>query len=204
MTILTSRTFSFLMACLLVSASSIACSRTAGISGTIFVTMQSGDVKRGADVEVALISHSEKLETAMAGIATQGTEEYAKAKAGLAAAEQALSTVDFRSGFYLDYSKNVTAWQVRVWEIESGVENRLRKVLADARIASTRTDVNGVYLFKDVRRGKYFLYADHKVFKNEISWLVPIEMRGEDLKMDLSNSNSGWLKTGLLLLRKGP
>lgn len=184
----------FLAAGLLLSISSAACSRSAAISGTIFVTTKSGDVKRGADVEVVLIARSEKLDTEVARVVKEGEERQAKVREEyLASLQQLVNRGTITSEMYRDYSDNLLPSLPTLRQIQAVTGNLLRQVVADGKVASARTDVNGVYVFKDVARGRYFLYTEHKLFDKEISWLVPIEMKGDDQKMDLSNSNSGWL-----------
>ncbi|MDO8476643.1 MAG: hypothetical protein Q7W02_10735 [Candidatus Rokubacteria bacterium] len=178
---------------LLLSVLVMACSRSGDITGTIFVTMKSGDVKRGADVEVVLIARSEKFDQEWTRLKKESREESSKAQAGYDAAYQAYSSLRYDSGFLKSYGDNWAAWAARLSEVRATYLARARPILAAAVAKSTRTDVNGTYAFRTVPRGKYYLYAEYKVFDNELSWLVPVEITGEEQKMDLSNSNSGAL-----------
>jgi hypothetical protein len=49
---------------LLFALALVACSRSGDLSGDVFVTMKSGDVKRAADVEVSLVSATGEFDDA--------------------------------------------------------------------------------------------------------------------------------------------
>jgi hypothetical protein len=55
-----------------------------------------------------------------------------------------------------------------------------------------RADVNGHYVFKNVPRGKYYLFARHEVFDNRLRWFLPLNLDESAKRVDLSLSNVGW------------
>jgi hypothetical protein len=65
------------------------------------------------------------------------------------------------------------------------------RVIAAARAMIARTDVNAHYDFKSVPSGQYRVFAAHKVFKNDLHWIVPIEVKSGPNRIDLSNTNAG-------------
>jgi hypothetical protein len=196
-----------------------ACSRSTDLSGDVFVTMRSGDVKRGADVEVALIPATPAFESDWASSLAKFQKDYADAqttyKAWQAEEERArqqsdasgkrLSAASLSGSFSQrldEYSRASDKWINATTETR-GAATALAEVvrrhggLAMAVIAKhkdriARTDVNGHYAMRGIRRGKYYLFARQEVFENRPHWFVPVELNAGDMKTDLSGSNSGW------------
>jgi hypothetical protein len=149
---------------------------------------------------VALIERSEKIEKQVAQLAKETSNEYAKAKSGYVDMLQGLVNrrqidTEIYRALRDDLDKTFPSAPM-VRDIETANEKRLLAVLGATKIASVRTDSNGMYWLKDVARGKYYLYAKYKIFESETSWLVPIELKGERQTIDFSNSNSGWFSKG--------
>lgn len=59
------------------------------------------------------------------------------------------------------------------------------------QIQSTRTDANGHYELKALKREKYLVYARMDVFENINAWMIPLDLTGGSKKLDLSNHNQG-------------
>ena len=151
------------------------------VSGTVYVTMRSGDVKRGADLEVGLIQDHVMSELTKASVdfkASYGQAEsaYQDATSGASAGnDEGLARVREAQG--------------RVDAVRKEWLDRAAKLVRTAAVKVTRTDVNGHYEFKGVSRGKYYIMASHRVFDNDLFWLVPVEVHGAQT-VDLSNSNT--------------
>lgn len=172
------------------------------LAGNVFVTMQSGDVKRGADVEVVLLADTVQFE--------------AEWKKLLAAFEKAKTEADVvyedahrleQQAFkvHLDDGLNEaasSAWAGAASRVDAAVENRGRvqqtsrdqalRLFQSGQPVVGRTDVNGHFELKGARRGKYFLFAHYKVFDNDLYWMVPVDISSATQTLDLSNSNAGW------------
>jgi hypothetical protein len=142
---------------------------TADLSGDVFVTMRSGDVKRGAGVEVLLISPTPQFEADWREMLTK---------------IEGCNNVALALG--KDYRPSVAECLLSGWfTVDPGT--LLRRHQAHA----IRTDANGHYELKALRREKYLVYARLDVFENIVAWMVPIDLTAGSKKLDLSNHNQG-------------
>ena len=57
-------------------------------------------------------------------------------------------------------------------------------------VFETRTDREGKYSFVDVPAGNYYVYALFDTRTNYIEWLVPVQLQGRPVNIDLENSNA--------------
>lgn len=143
------------------------------LSGDIFVTMQSGDVKRGAGVEVFLISDNPQFQTDWkAVIADRGP----KLSRGLQAPNVSMngSSDKWLLGLMIDLYGDAAL-----------------KLAGAHKAQSVRTDANGHYEIKSVKAGRYYVFARHQVFDERVVWMVPIDLTDGSRKLDLSNHNQG-------------
>jgi hypothetical protein len=202
--------------------------RTGGIgqlSGDVFVTMQSGDVKRGADVPIALVTVTEQFESDWNKLVEEFKSEYGRADADFQRARQAFLRASDQfakaaaAGAGEDgsaYVPDTPAWKKREqkfkdatqandnakkrWfaagETATAVTTRYQAVarqkIAGAQPRLARTDVNGHYAFTDVPAGQYRVFAEYRVFKNTLRWMVAAEVKSGPNRIDLTNSNAGW------------
>jgi hypothetical protein len=147
-----------------------ACS--ADVSGTVYVTSRSGDVRRGADVPVLLVGE-------------QFMGEWREASATFKASyrQAAVAYLEARTRLHRghdDYVRSRTGYRVgggrsyeeaserlreaaRVEAVKNEWSEHTASLARRATIRSSRTDVNGRYEFPGVPRGKYFVMANHKV-----------------------------------------
>jgi hypothetical protein len=196
-----------------------ACSRSTDLSGDVFVTMKSGDVKRGADVEVALIPATAGFDSDWATALAKFQKDYTDARAiylakqadqkraelRASAMTERMTASAGRSDFLarLDESSRASDEQFKAMRATSEAAKALGDVvrrhedLAIAVIAKhkdrvVRTDVNGHYAMRGIKRGKYYIFARQEVFENRPHWFVPVELNAGEMKNDLSGSNSGW------------
>jgi len=164
------------------------------VSGELYVTMKSGDVKRGADVQVIVVG--ERLMAEWRKGREMLRSEYREARVAAESArarslnlDKSLhdpSDVGVRD--YMLADERASEAERRVAEVKRRYMDMTK--LVDGATAKARTDVNGHYEMKGIPPGKYYVIATHKVFDNELSWLVPVEVHGGAQKVDLSNSNS--------------
>ena len=194
------------------------CSRTGAVSGDVYVTMASGDVKRGADVPITLVARTPAFETAWTMAQDRFRDEVIRARVGVAAAAERQSQT---------FKRNVAAitaigsarsnldQALRLSEEASARDSEARlklrtaqdelrrtveqqqlaaiKVIQQHQIATFRTDVNGHYNKVEVPPGRYYVFSAHKIFNNELVWFQPIDVnRAEATKLDLTGSNVGW------------
>ena len=147
------------------------------ISGDVFVTMVSGDVKRGAGIEVVLAAASIVAEAEMNDIVANRAAEYGKAR------NLYRKTADRGTPDPLDKALLLIA-----------IDNYAQDIGSVARkheVQRVRTDSNGHFEIKDLKSGKYFLFTRLQVFDEALVWMVPVDLTKASQKVDLSNHNQG-------------
>lgn len=175
------------------------------VGGDVFITMKSGDVKRGADVEVCLVPVSPKFDAEWGELAATYTANYASAVAALKVASSESDRL--RAAAFKDILNNAKrdAWlgastraglaAGRVDAVTPAYRAEAMKLVAREAKAVMRTDVNGHYEFKGPPAGRYYVFARYIVFSNDVQWKIPVDLKPGPQKVDLSNSNSGWSAT---------
>jgi hypothetical protein len=171
------------------------------LSGDLFVTMKSGDVKRGADVQILAIPRTAAFEAEWAATVRACEDESAPAYRAYKEAK-----ARYQEAFKLQLQgRPADIYAIRRTEEASSDshnkfiewlrilrkhEERAEEVIAKHASQVTRTDVNGHYELS-VPDGAYYIFSKHRVFKDGIYWMVPVELVGVK-KVSLSNSNAGW------------
>jgi hypothetical protein len=173
------------------------------VVGTVFVKMQSGDIKRGADLEVVLVEASSQFET-----------EWKKTVAAYNAADEAVKDQNAEAKAINDEAFRVYLADIRNTSKEATYNAASAKLLEIARYldqahyaqrqhaleliqwgkkGTTRTSVDGRFGFTGVRTGKYYVYARYQDANNVVEWMAPVEVARGTKTVDLSNSNAGQL-----------
>lgn len=162
------------------------------LSGNIYVTMKSGDVKKAAGIEVYLFTvaqpenlikeiEQKKMEADLAlfAVAKEEMEWLSKEYEMLKQSGESSKRYAFNKDYYNAKTDNTKKEHNKVIGqlLFSGKENKVQ------------TDVNGVYEFQGLKRGKYLLLARHKVFDNKITWLTIAEIKERENKLDLTTNN---------------
>jgi hypothetical protein len=184
--------------------------------------MKSGDVKRGADVEVLFVRSTPEFEASwkelLAGYRSQveaarevlrkaTDEEATRSKEHLDADRAMLAAVtQFGGGYsdaakkrsdaftrYLDSRSRTRKAKTAVFRVVTEHQHQALALLQKSKVAAVRADVNGRYAKSELEPGSYYIYAAHRVFDNTLFWYVPVEIsRGTKTRLDLSGSNAGW------------
>jgi len=179
--------------------------------------MQSGDVKRGADVEVVLVPAASNFETdwtlaqdqfrdrlwTARAVVTAATDKQARTAKEREAARDAVTTsAGVTTGLrrYAEAlsqestaSRDVSLAQAAVLRVVEEHQLNAAKVIQKHQMTSVRTDVNGHYVKQQLPPGRYYIFSAHRIFNNSLFWFQPIEIRrGETTKLDLTGSNTGW------------
>jgi hypothetical protein len=147
------------------------------ISGDVFVTMVSGDVKRGAGIEVMLAAATVVSEAELNEVVVNRAAGYGKARS-----------------LYRETADRSTADPLNKVLYLIAIDNYAKEVGAVARthqVQGVRTDSNGRFEIKDLKPGKYFLFTRLQVFDEALVWMVPIDLTKASQKVDLSNHNQG-------------
>jgi len=187
-----------MLSCLLAVTASVDAASKLG--GDIFLAMQSGDVKRAADVQVVVVPASpefmndwEQVQTAYEQEVAPVVREYDDLQAQYKSLAPA-DTRDLRGSL----QRNQLAIQLlnQMREVAHSrwvpIQDKYTKaafdVIAKHTTTTTRTDVNGHFDIPSLPAGKYFVYASYSVFRTLTYWMVPVDVQGES-KISLSNSN---------------
>ena len=170
----------WLLAASLVSS----CTNTGDLAGDVFVTMKSGDIKRGADVELILYRRSPEFEKEWSSASEEFKENLNRAQVDEKVAEreylraQADHFDRTMKGISIYYDPegetaalNAASRRVRnaidvSAKARAAVPTTIRQGQAVARllieknqVVRVRTDVNGHYALEKLQPGKYFLFG---------------------------------------------
>jgi hypothetical protein len=136
--------------------------RKAELSGEIFVTMKSGDVKRGADVEVGIVRADRQFLDAWTALLQESTQILRTSTGTLDAAERLLPT-----------------------------RTRARQLVGVNLVTTVRTNAEGRYRFEGVPPGTYLVIAQYQVFDNQVKWSVLVTLKSGENTFNFTNSNAG-------------
>jgi hypothetical protein len=193
-----------------------ACSNGANLSGDVFITTSSGDVKRGGDVEVVLVAATdefagkwklliEEFRVAYEKAAARYEEAVARERHGsneehkalLGAMKPGLDTKEFYRYMALSRERGVLLDRTleekrRARAVVADYTGRGMSLLRDAAQRRVRTNVDGHYELKDVGYGKYLLAAEYVIGGTTYRWTHEITVEQRTVKADLTASNSNW------------
>jgi len=162
------------------------------LAGTVFVKMESGDVKRAADTEVLLVTMHPAFDAVLEKLIAEYEQELADVKAeyerGKAKATSFSSVQLLRLAYQLREQK-INNLQAKYQKTAAS------ELLKLGQTVQGLTDVDGRYEFQGVQPGRYYLFAAYRVFNRSAVWMVPVEIQAEKQKLDLSNRNAGWPKS---------
>jgi hypothetical protein len=134
----------------------------AALSGEVFVTMKSGDVKRGADVEIGLVRAELEFMEAWTALLKESTQSIQGATDMINLAERL-----------------------------EPVRQRARQLIGPNLVRTVRANAEGRYRFVDIRPGTYMIIAQHQVFDNHLRWSRIVHLESGENSFNLTNSNSG-------------
>jgi hypothetical protein len=136
--------------------------RKAELSGEIFVTMKSGDVKRGADVEVGIVRADGQFLNAWTGLLEESTQTIRASTSTLDLAERLLP-----------------------------IRSRARQLVGTNLVKTVRANAEGRYRFEGVPPGTYLAIAQYQVFDNEVKWSNLVTLKSGENTFNFTNSNAG-------------
>jgi len=191
---------------LLLLASVGAASAAGSLSGDVFVTMQSGQVRRAADVDVVLVPATAQFEAEWERAqleyedrvkpvvsehdAMRAQEEALRRNSAAATQSRDLkSALQFTnesialSGRMLDLGRQ--KWSPLQQEYTGKLLDLIRQHAA-ARVA---TDVNGHFDLV-APEGKYYVFCRYTLPRETLYWFMPAEIAGSAAKVSLSNRSA--------------
>lgn len=128
------------------------------VEGDVYLTMQSGDVKKGAGLTVRLLDNADQVFSAISE-RCDAWKKYLASTPG-------------------DYNDHLAKGP--------GLENDLSTIISNNVISETGTGMNAHYKFENLLPGKYLLFAVFPIGDNNYRWLIPVEIRsGRSATVDL-------------------
>lgn len=173
----------------------VGCSRQANLQGDVFVTERSGTVQRGTDLVVMVVPATSAFEQERAALegAFRAAAEAAAHAARLEYERRRLPETP-KGGYSLDPALGEEALARQRIALE--YQPKARELFTKHSRQEARTDVNGHFEFKALEKGKVYLYAEatftSRFGRRHFAWLVPVDLKEPQQKVDLSGSNSGW------------
>jgi hypothetical protein len=155
--------------------------KAGSIGGDIYLTMESGDVKKNAGAPVFLVRPSDSLIAALSNICGAYKHD---ADAWLKRAKS------------LPYSRGMPVFDSISTRGEAAATAFVSR-LASSAAAETKATMEAHYAFHDVAPGQYLLFSERQGYKptewgkmtNISAWLVPVTVApGDSLTRDLDNS----------------
>lgn len=163
------------------------------LSGNVYLTMKSGDVKKAAGIEILLlkVKDADKFKEE---IAKANLEALASIAPLLKQATEAKEMADIYYDLYKSYSgsKKFEEYEDIIGKIKTiwgDYNTKVHNLFNPKVIKKAQTDVDGFYQFSRIKHGKYLVYAHFRVFDENIDWLFPVEVNQRENKLDLTNSN---------------
>lgn len=148
------------------------CGDTTGdVSGTLFFATASGQAKRGADVEVILVpGTTAHLDKDLAALQGRMARELEPIKEDSGASEP----------------------------VTRKYRDEALSLLRRHNARTTRTDVNGGYVFKDLPSGRALVLAEWSTpelvgsswMESNYVWFLPVEVKRGENRLDLSGSSA--------------
>jgi len=150
----------------------------ASLVGDIYIRLDSGEVRRGADILVVLVpmttDFTAKWQKLESDFKTEDDDAVAQCQrrpgwSGLICNERRIA--------YDKYSRSA----IEIIRASQGI--------------STRADINGHYGLRDIQPGQYFVFAalafmESSVRRRVLSWKVPVLIKAGKATLDLAASNA--------------
>jgi hypothetical protein len=196
------RTSLLIAFCLLASAAF-----AGSLTGDVFVTMRSGDVKRAADVDVLILPATQEFEGEWERLQTEYEErvkpvaaEHDSLKAQYeslgASYTAALSSRNLRAAYQINQQRSPLIEQMmrlgrEQWEpLQQEYTQKAMRLLGQRVTARVPTDVNGHFEVSPPT-GRYYVFCRYQLPKETLYWLLPAQVQDDTpAKISLSNRSA--------------
>jgi len=182
-------------ACLTLAPLAAGCARSGDITGTVAVTTQSGEMKHGAEITVRIIDRSDEFESALGRLLKTYGEAAGRPGGDYDVTGEATRSAPSASLDQDAYYKDKRSRMERLYALYWTTRRAVGQLAVRQTLRACRTNANGAYAFEQLPSGRYFVFAEYRVNDTDVAWLVPVDLRGGALTVDLSNSNSGIIPT---------
>ncbi|MDA8241971.1 MAG: hypothetical protein M0Z67_16600 [Nitrospiraceae bacterium] len=168
---------------------------TGKISGNIFVSMKSGDVKKAAGIKVMLLKNYEQVaseyDQILGEYKQQSMPMLLKAQQGFAERKN-VRVRDEREYFEESTKNNFMKVDLlsKLGQLDRTYNQKFAALFSANLYKTVQSDVNGYYEFGDIPYGKYFLLSEFTVFDSRSEWLLTVDVQQKENRYDLSNSNA--------------
>jgi hypothetical protein len=160
------------------------------IEGDVYLTMQTGDVKRAAGRMVYLVREQDSLELETGKVCSGFLERLRRRVARLSIINDTLMRVPMTN-------EQVDIRQERMKRIiaegsadEATVIPAINAALVRWAVDTSGTGMNAHYRFPRVPTGRYLLFADFPILTHHYAWGIPLQLRaGQALRRDLDASS---------------
>lgn len=163
------------------------------VTGNVFATMQSGDVKRAAGTEIILMKDNGSLISDYEQIKQTCREEIRPLFDSYMKVSKEISDVltpgRYNHGSFMELEAEKIKRQKMYEEAKDRCFTKIRALFASNMFQKANTDVNGYYTFSNIPFGKFYVFSQFEVFSNKLEWLEPIDLNSNEAKLDLTNSN---------------
>lgn len=164
------------------------------IEGDVYLTMQSGDIRKQAGGRVYLLSERAASESPALRAACMAKVEASARIARIRAQVDAFrdSAYKLPAGVdrqrYLDAASRADSAVPAM--LAAGTANvQLPPAAAAAALLSAPTGMESHYRLAPVPPGRYYLYSHAQVYNRSYAWGVPVTVASEALRVDLDNEN---------------
>ena len=197
---LAQRTSLLIAFCLLASAAF-----AGSLTGDVFVTMRSGDVKRAADVDVLIVPATPEFEAEWERLQSEYEErakplvaEYDSLTTQADSLRRQQTAMSGNPGAALQISKQIIALlsqqmdlgRTRWGPLQQEYTTMATRLLSQRATARIPTDVNG-HFEVSVPPGRYYVFSRYQLPRETLYWLLPAEVEdATPMKVSLSNRSA--------------
>jgi len=164
---------------------------TGSIGGDVYLTMQSGDVRKGAGRTIYLLADTPLLHAGRDSICVHYTFDHLPVLAMRSAVmDSMLGNAKGKLAQHLvDRDMSLSA---QLDTLNSAMHAQVDHLIVQSIRDTTGTGMNAHYRFENEPPGSYIVYATWKIGDNDYTWWHPVEVRaGQTVKRDLDNSGAG-------------
>lgn len=177
------------------------------LTGDVFVTLRSGDVKRAADVDVLIVPATPEFEAEWERLQSEYEErvrpiaaEHESLKAQQESlrlsGDAAMRSGNTRAALQMNnqtialLNQQIDLGRTRWAPLQQEYTVKATRLLAQRATARVATDVNG-HFEVNVPAGRYYVFCRHELPRETLYWLVPAQVQdATPAKVSLSNRSA--------------
>jgi len=177
----------------------------ASLTGDVFVTLQSGDVRRAADVDVLLVPATPEFEAEWERLQSEYEDRVAplateydslKMQADALRQQQTAMSGNPRAAIQIGnqiigiLNQQMDLGKTRWRPLQEEYTRRAMRLLAQRATARTPTDVNGRFE-TSASEGRYYIFCRYQLPRETLYWVLPTQLQdATSTKVSLSNRSA--------------